>query len=362
MKIKNKLLIGFGLLFLVVVFFGIVAIYYIEDISEYSKVTVKNNYETLTFTRAMRSVLDENELPLSNKAAGDFENALTKQEHNITEPGEKKATADLRLAFNQLVDPSQSIDKKRLSEKTARLQLSSIEGLNMKAIVDKNNHIHTTVSDATLYLSGIVFVTFLILFVFIVNFPGFILNPLNQFIDGVHEINQKNYDVRMDLQTNDEFALLCSEFNTMASRLNERENQNLTRILSAENQVKIIIEESPDVIIGVDEQQEIIFANKAARKILKLGDGQVNGKPVKELAKNNSQLRNIIEYKGTGGKFNIPVDGKMTDFKLKRVEIVVPNLRSGEAYTLQFSGFPAGMIYILKASADFKEHGEIKAL
>jgi NtrC-family two-component system sensor histidine kinase KinB len=82
MKIKTKLLLGFGLLFLVVVFFGIVAIYYIDAISENSKKTVKNNYETLTFTRDMRSVLDENDLPLSATAILDFNSALVKQEHD----------------------------------------------------------------------------------------------------------------------------------------------------------------------------------------------------------------------------------------------------------------------------------------
>jgi NtrC-family two-component system sensor histidine kinase KinB len=89
MKIKKKLFLGFGLLFIVVLFFGAVSIYYIEVISETAKVTLKNNYETLTFTREMRSVLDETDLPLTLPAAEAFDKALKKQENNITEPGEK---------------------------------------------------------------------------------------------------------------------------------------------------------------------------------------------------------------------------------------------------------------------------------
>jgi NtrC-family two-component system sensor histidine kinase KinB len=90
MKIKKKLLLGFGLLFIVVLIFGGVALYYIEVISETSNITLKNNYETLTFTREMRSVLDENDLPLNPRASQAFDNALKKQENNITERGEKK--------------------------------------------------------------------------------------------------------------------------------------------------------------------------------------------------------------------------------------------------------------------------------
>jgi NtrC-family two-component system sensor histidine kinase KinB len=206
MKIKNKLLLGFGLLFVVVVFFGAVSIYYIEEISENSKITLKNNYETLTFTREMRAVLDENDLPLSPGASATFDNALKKQENNITERGEKEATGNVRKAYSSLIDPSQSIPQKLQDERNIRLYLKTIDGLNMQAIVLKNNYIHSTVSEATFYLGGIVFITFLILFVFIVNFPGFILNPLNKFIEGVQGISQKNYDIRLEFKTSDEFA------------------------------------------------------------------------------------------------------------------------------------------------------------
>ncbi len=109
MKIRKKLFLGFGLLFVVVLFFGAVSIYYVEQISETAKVTLKNNYETLTFTREMRSVLDENDLPLTPGAAGAFDIALKKQENNITENGEKEATGGVRKDFSLLVDPSPKI-------------------------------------------------------------------------------------------------------------------------------------------------------------------------------------------------------------------------------------------------------------
>ena len=110
MKIRKKLFLGFGLLFIVVLFFGAVSIYYVEEISETAKVTLKNNYETLTFTRAMRSVLDENDLPLTSRAASTFDNALKKQENNITERGEREATAGVRKDFGLLIDPRLSLN------------------------------------------------------------------------------------------------------------------------------------------------------------------------------------------------------------------------------------------------------------
>jgi NtrC-family two-component system sensor histidine kinase KinB len=349
MKIKTKLLLGFGLLFVVVVFFGIVSIYYIEDISEYSKTTVKNNYETLTFTRDMRAVIDENDLPLSTAASTAFDNALKKQEHNITEPGEKEATAGVRKAFNEIIDPGSALTAKQQAERAARFQLKTIEGLNMKAIVQKNNYIHDTVSKATFYLGGIVFVTFLILFVFIINFPGFILNPLNQFIDGVHDIREKNYDVRLEFKTGDEFAALAVEFNEMAANLGEQENKSLTKAISAENQVKILMEQMQAAVIGLSEKQEILFINREARKILKIDDKPVNGLPIHDVVKSSNLLSTILEAKDGERGVRLSLDGKASKYHIKKFEIVVPNLKPKPFDTLQFSGYTAGMIYLIKS-------------
>src|SRR5476649_1575709 len=110
MKIKKKLFLGFGLLFIVVLIFGAVSLYYIEVISETANVTLKNNYQTLTFTRTMRSVLDEQELPLNSPGIKTFDEALNKQEHNITEKGEREATSGVRQYFGVLINPSSSVD------------------------------------------------------------------------------------------------------------------------------------------------------------------------------------------------------------------------------------------------------------
>jgi NtrC-family two-component system sensor histidine kinase KinB len=361
MKIKTKLLIGFGLLFMVVIFFGVVSIYYIEDISDYSNKTLTNNYETLTFTREMRSVLDKSDLPLSANAAETFGKALKKQESNITEPGEKEATASVREGFEQLTDGALNLDKKQQAEKTVRAGLHVIDGLNMKAIVDKNNSIHDIVSKATVRVAAIVFITFLILFIFIVNFPGFILKPLNEFIGGVHEIARKNYDARLEFAKGDEFSGLASEFNRMAASLAADENKGLTDVLSCENRIKVLIEEIPAAVIGLDENQEILFLNMAARKILNLEEKMANGHPIKTLVNNEELLNQILDSKAGGGSLKVSIDGKPTRFEIKTFEIVAPNLKQEPFGTLQFSGFPAGMIYILK-NTDQNKPEKVKSI
>ncbi|HWZ14331.1 MAG TPA: HAMP domain-containing protein [Mucilaginibacter sp.] len=348
MKIKKKLLLGFGLLFVVVLVFGGVALYYIEVISETSNMTLKNNYETLTFTREMRSVLDENDLPLNTQASQTFDNALKKQENNITERGEREATAGVRQAFTLLTDAGQNLAKKQAAERNIRSLLKTIDGLNMRAIVVKNDATHKTVNDATLYLGGMVFITFLILFILILNFPAFIINPLNDFKDALHEVSKKNYDTRLNFKTSEEFAVLASEFNTMADKLDERETADLTRIMSDEIRIKTLIEEMPEVVIGLNEKQEVLFLNTPAAKILNISDKHITGNAVHELVKNNTLLKMIIDNKDTAKPLKVPQNEQVSYFRQKNFEIVAPNLKLQSQGVLQFAGYPAGMIYILK--------------
>ena len=348
MKIKKKLFLGFGLLFVVVLFFGAVSIYYIEEMSVTSKVALKNNYETLIFTREMRSVLDENDLPFSAPAAQKFDISLKKQENNITEPGEKEATAGVRKNFGLLIDPKKDLVQKQVALKNMRYFLKTIDGLNLKAIVDKDNYTHKTVDSATIYLGAMVFITFLILFILIASFPGFIVNPLSQFADGLLEISQKNYGARLDLKTSEEFANLSAAFNTMAERLSAEQNNSLTRILAEEVRISALIEEKPDIIIGINEKDEVLFMNNAAKNILNLNDTMVVGKNVKELKKDSSLLEIILENQDLDNPLKVDFDGKSSYFQQKGIEIVVPNLKLNASYAVQYSGFAAGIIYLLK--------------
>ncbi|GAC1302219.1 MAG: hypothetical protein NVSMB24_06460 [Mucilaginibacter sp.] len=356
MKIKKKLLLGFGLLFVVVLIFGGVALYYIEVISEASNITLKNNYETLTFTREMRSVLDENDLPLNAQASQTFDNALKKQENNITEKGEREATAGVRTEFTRLNDPGQNLAKKQAAERNIRSLLKTIDGLNMRAIVVKNAATHKTVNDATVYLGGMVFITFLILFILILNFPAFIIDPLNDFKDALYQVSKGNYDTRLNFKTSEEFVTLAHEFNTMAARLGESENTNLTEIMSDEIRIKTLIEEMPDVVIGLNEKQEVLFMNTPATKILNIRDKHITGHAVHELLKNNALLKMIIDNNDTAKPLKVAQNEEISYFRQKNFEIVTPNLKLQQEGVLQFAGYPAGMIYILK---QVTEHNKV---
>lgn len=360
MKIKNKLRLGFGFLFVVVLFFGATAIYYIQEISASAAVILKNNYETLNFTKEMRTILDENDLPLNQVALTNFDGQLIKQEHNITERGERETTAKVRNLFKQLQQTASNPAVQQQLVRSIRQQLRSIESLNMQAIVRKNNQAHESVNRATLFLGFVGAFTFLVLFSFSVNFPDFIASPLNALMEGIREISQKNYGQRLHFNQNDEFGDVATAFNNMVTRLNEWENSNMATIMSEKLRIETIINQMQDAIIGINEKQEILFINDAARNLLNLSKEKIVGQNANELFKNNDLFRSILKETPGNKPFKIVLDGKESYFELENREILVPNLNLNQTDAIQIASRSAGKVYILKNITEFREREEAK--
>ncbi|PTQ99768.1 PAS/PAC sensor signal transduction histidine kinase [Mucilaginibacter yixingensis] len=360
MKVKNKLRLGFGFLFVIVLFFGALSIFFVNQIAGSGKVILKDNYESLTFAREMRTVLDNNSLPLNNQAKTIFEQQLVKEEHNITEPGEGEAARAVRAGFMQLINPATTPQARTEIERQIRKRLRDVEEVNMRGIVRKNDQANRSV-DKTIILLGLAGTfTFLVLFSFSVNFPSAISNPLNALLRGIRQISQQNYQERIHFEQNDEFAEVANAFNDMAARLKEWENSNLSKIMSEKQRIDTIIEQMQDAIIGVNEQQQVLFINTSAKRMLNLSDDKFDGEDITQIARHNDLLKSIIESESVHKPFRVVVNGKDAFFQLDSTEITVPNISPGLNDTISFARKSAGRVYILRNVTEFKERDEAK--
>lgn len=360
MKIKTKLRLGFGFLFAVVLFFGALSLFYINEISKSAEIILEDNYESLRYTREMRKILDEQPMPLSNEAVRTFENALVKEEGNITEHGEQNEAVALRKAFTLLASTQTALQNKPVAEREVRKRLQKIDDINMHAIVRKNNTAQNSVKQAVMLLGLAGTITFLILFSFSVNFPGFVANPLRQLLNGIKEISKGNYGQRLEFSNNDEFAEVANAFNQMAARLNEWENSNLANIMSEKKRIEAIIEQMQDAIIGINEKEEILFINTVAADILNLNSLQASGMSMKELSTKNDLLGHIIKSNTADKPLKIYADGKESYFQLEKREIIIPNYERPVESSVIKTGRSAGEVIILKNITTFKELDEAK--
>ncbi|CAM4060317.1 Signal transduction histidine kinase [Pedobacter westerhofensis] len=360
MKIKTKLRLGFGFLFVVVIFFGAMSLYYMNKISVSSKVILKDNYESLRFSRSMRTIIDENELPLPAAAGRKFTEQLNNEQKNVTEKGEGKAVALLAESFREITDQSASPAEQKQALKNAQSQLRTIDELNMNAIVRKNDQAQQGVERAATYLITAASFCFIILFSFSVNFPGFVANPLREFSEAIKEISRKNYKQHLVFDGTDEFAELAREFNAMTSQLNKWENSNLAKLQSEKLRIEAIIGQMQDAIIGLNEKKEVLFLNQVAGQLLNMNEQDTIGANALELARKNDLLHQILSEKGNDKPLKIFADGKESYFQLERREIMVPPYDEPQDQLIQTSMKTAGEVYILKNITQYKELDEAK--
>lgn len=357
MNIKTKLRLGFGFLFIIVIAFGGISLYHINEISMRSKIVLKDNYKSLVYVNQMRTIIDNQNSELNDAYKQQFEQILKLEENNVTESGEGNAVIALRKSFQKL-DVVEGDHHKTIAE--MKTQLRKIEELNMSAIVRKNDSAQKATERASLYLGITAFITFIILFSFIVNFPGFIANPLRELLIGIQEISKKNYKQQLHFKSNDEFNELAMAFNKMASELKKWDNSNIAKVKSEKQRIETIIEQMQDAIIGLNEKQEVLFLNRVAGQLLNLNPNQIVGANAIELSGNNELLKRVLSSDLGDEPLKIYADEKESYFQLENREILIPNLEDADESTLKRAVKSAGMVYILKNITKFKELDEAK--
>jgi len=359
MKIKTKLRLGFGFLFVVVLLFGTISLYYMNKIAISSKVILKDNYKSLRLTSSMRAMLDEHTDALPQASRSELFALLEQERKNVTEPGERMAVELVQKAFNQLSDPAISPQDKGPALKSARQQLRNIDQLNLAAISRKHDAAMEGVEQAATYLIFAASICFLVLFSFMLNFPGFVANPLREFSEAIKGISSQNYKQQLQFSSTDEFGELAKEFNTMARHLNKWENSNLAKVQSEKRRIAAIIEQMTDAIIGLDEQKRILFINKVACSLLNMDKADVMGQNVNTLINKNDLLKKIMNVAPAAKHLTIYADQKTSYFQLEQSTIQVPAF-SSEDDTITQANIAAGEVYVLRNITPFKELDEAK--
>jgi PAS domain S-box-containing protein len=289
MRIKTKLNLGVGLLFLMIIILSLVSAYSVFLIKQDTENILKSNYNTLEYSRNMIFALDGIKSD-SKETIQNFEENLKKQTQNITEPGEKQATEKLKASFALL-------DKNNADEyikAQIRQDIFAIMKLNLDAIKQKSDIAKHSAETANLSIAIVGTLCFLIAFNLLVNLPNNIANPIRELTQSIKEIANKNYSERVHFTSHSEFGDLAKSFNTMAQKLEEYHDSNVYKLLFEKKRLETLINNMNDPIIGLDNEGIVLFVNDEALKIIGLKSEDIIGKPASELAISNDLIRSLI--------------------------------------------------------------------
>lgn len=347
MRIKTKLTLGVGLLFLLIIILSVVGIKYVNELKADTENILIANYNSLEYSRNMLEALDKNAEQLINK----FEENLHLQEQNNTEIGEKEATGELRKQFEIL--------KSNLTDSSVypeiRRGIFQIMNMNMQAIQRKSQLAVDTADKAVLWIPVTGTLCFIIAFTLLINLPSNISNPIKELTESIKEIANQNYKKRVHFEGHNEFGELARSFNSMAEKLEEYSESKLDKIIKGKKRIEALIDNMHDPVIGIDENRVVLFVNEEALKITGLKHSDFVGKQIQDMAIVNDLIRDIVKQVAEPQQktmksepLKIYADGKESYFEKEVIDInIVP---TGERNT-QF----IGQVILLRNITPFKE-------
>jgi signal transduction histidine kinase len=303
-KLKTKLTAGLVFLFGVILIFGILGTININLLSRDADLILKDNYKSIIYCNNMLKSLED--VGTRKDAMDKFEENLKNQEVNITEPGEKEQTEEIRKNFEELkADPK---DPSNYGE--IRQSIFQVLDLNASAIDRKNMVAQETARNAKRWLAIIFTILILVSFTFIFNLPGIISGPIQSLSDGIKEIANKNYSKRIYLKQKDELGDLAIAFNAMAEKLDLYEHSNLAKMQFEKSRIETIINQMRDGIIGLDAKKNILFLNVVAQKLMGLKESDTVGKYAPDIALKNDLMRKLLQTDGDKKDLKIYLDDK----------------------------------------------------
>ena len=330
-KLKTKLTVGLVFLFSVILIFGILGTFNINLLSRNADLILKDNYESIRYCNNMLKALEF--VNDKKDAFSNFEENLKKQEANITEPGEKEQTEEIRKNFEELkTNPKDSSNYPEI-----RLSIYEVLDLNASAIYRKNAAAQETAANAKRWLAIIFTVLTLISFTFIFNLPGIVSGPIQSLSDGIKEIANKNYNKRIYLKQKDELGDLALAFNSMAEKLDHYENSNIAKMQFEKSRIETIINQMRDGIIGLDAKRNILFLNVVAQKLMGLKETDIVGKYAPDVALKNDLMRKLLQTDADKKDLKIYLDDKEGFFNKDVLD--VKNNQTGSCFA-EYHHFP----------------------
>jgi NtrC-family two-component system sensor histidine kinase KinB len=387
-SLKNRLFMGFGFLFFMIILLWIIGGYFIYDLSNRSGAMLKENYQSVESTKFLIQAFDEIKDQQSKYLLSEpnhfsdsiydlsvelFQKNLSAVENNVTESGENEVIKNISKTSQHYLEIFNSAKKNNNKSKeiffnelipaynSTKNLIVDLWDMNMDAISYKNSLLKNTAHRAFVIISFIGTICFIISSLVFFRYPKNISRPIVLLTQGIKEIANKNYEQRIRIESNDEFGDLAEAFNTMAAKLDEYEHSNLSELLFEKKRIDTIINNMKDAIIGLNDKKEIIFSNTLACEMLNVHATDIVGQYAPDVAAKNDVFQHIfkdimIDEGKPIKEFNplkLYVQDKPTYYTKEVLDVSLT--KTGESNTVT-----VGKVIVLKNITRFLEQDEAK--
>ncbi|MGH7807185.1 MAG: ATP-binding protein, partial [Thermodesulfobacteriota bacterium] len=307
-----------------------------------------------------------------------FDENLRLEANNITEPGEQQTVESLGKEYKHYIETLGKTDISNSSPnsqefyqdaqskyESVRELIYTIYYMNTRAILAKNAVAKNTADKVAFYMTVAMAASFIIALVFILYFPGHITKPLRMLTENIREISLGKYDKRLNFSSTHEIGDLVDAYNKMAASLEEYEKSNISKLLFEKKRTEAIIDNMSDAIIVLDEDKNIVSANRVALQLTGIekperliGQNAHNAAQGNDLIK--AMLKDVIQDKTANEDMNtentaihIAYDNKLCYYNRETTSISAVPADSNKSV-------PIGYVVTLKNITRFEEQNAAK--
>ncbi|MBF5045247.1 HAMP domain-containing protein [Aggregicoccus sp. 17bor-14] len=319
MSLRTRLLLAQAPLALALALVGLLAVLTLRSVGESGMQILADNYRSLLALQRMQEALERIDSGVLLLAAGErerglgqvsrfrqrFEQELRVQEGNLTEPGEREATAQLRARWGRCQQELEAavaaedpravrVQYLRATEPALRALESAaaqVLALNQDAMVRKSERQRQQSERANALALGGVLAALALGLGTGVALTRRALQPVTLLGEAVRRLGQGDLDARAQPTGGGELAQLAAEFNAMADSLRRYRESSLGELLQAQAASQAAIDSLPDPVLVFGVDQRLLNLNGAAERLL--GPG-VEGAP-DPLARAAPELREVLE-------------------------------------------------------------------
>ncbi|MBI3195896.1 MAG: HAMP domain-containing protein, partial [Ignavibacteriae bacterium] len=154
---------------------------------------------------------------------------------------------------------------------------------NQKSMTAVSTRTKEIANDSVIAILTASLIALVVSILIIIQFTKRIILPAEKLAETVNQIGRGRLDLKIDVQTTDEFGLLSREFNKMTERLRKFEAMNIDKILLEKQKSETIVTSLSDAMIVCDANGTIQHINESAEQLFGRKQENLVGHLAKEL-------------------------------------------------------------------------------
>jgi nitrogen fixation/metabolism regulation signal transduction histidine kinase len=246
---SSRFTMGMVLFLVIILLLSISSAFYLNRLSRKTSAILKENHYSVVYARDMSEDLTNinqgiinpfitNKNPdtlFINQEFTLFNKSLESEKNNITEVGEGQLVSDIEtnyidyhdsvLKYIKSQNPVIKVVYLQKKYETLYRQLILLSQINGKAIEEKTDDAKASAKQATLQMTFIGTICFLIAYGFTFIFSSYFNERFYKLYHGIKEMVSSNYNHKLFLDGNDELYEISSAFNEMADKLNQNKQK-----------------------------------------------------------------------------------------------------------------------------------------